>query len=548
VRRAAALSLACTAVLFLGTVDASAAVRFAAPGGSAPAASDCPRSNPCSLYNAADRLALNTNLKAGDEIAVEPGTYSSAAGDLGPEGGIIAAFNTNVHGMAGRPRPLVEVSSGGGAAAFRIEGPQAVLSDVEILAREESRGFSLFDGTVEGVVARADSQLETCRQQGGLVRDTVCLSTGAAGTALGTSLFGAPANQVHTLKLRNVTAIATGPGSVGISFLGSGPLELNGGAAGVLARGAAHDVLAESKSPDPHTPGSGAKLTLAFDHSDFADAQALTDGGGPVSVTAPGFGTNITGNPLLAGDGYHELAGSPTLDAGVADALSGATDVDGNLRRLGAGTDIGADELGDATATTLVCQPDSLVLGGGGTACTATVSSSAGSPTGSVALSGDGPGSFAAVGVCTLVPVGPGASSCGLPYTPSAVGSGTRQLSASYLGDATHELSAGSTAIRVGAPAPAPRLPVFPATAAPNTTLRKKPARRTASRRATFSFLASKAGSSFQCRLDHKPFKRCRSPFTIKRLSPGRHTFQVRAVDSAGVIDPTPAVYGWKVV
>jgi len=83
---------------------------------------------------------------------------------------------------------------------------------------------------------------------------------------------------------------------------------------------------------------------------------------------------------------------------------------------------------------------------------------------------------------------------------------------------------------------------------APQTTVKRKPPKKTRDRTPTFRFASDEPGSSFQCKLDKKPFKPCRSPFTTKRLSLGPHTFKVRARDDSGKLDPTPASYGFKVV
>jgi hypothetical protein len=82
----------------------------------------------------------------------------------------------------------------------------------------------------------------------------------------------------------------------------------------------------------------------------------------------------------------------------------------------------------------------------------------------------------------------------------------------------------------------------------PQTTLRSKPAKTIRDRTPTFRFASSESGSSFQCKLDRKPFRTCRSPFTTKPLSLGKHTFKVRARDDSGKLDPSPASYGFKVV
>jgi hypothetical protein len=83
---------------------------------------------------------------------------------------------------------------------------------------------------------------------------------------------------------------------------------------------------------------------------------------------------------------------------------------------------------------------------------------------------------------------------------------------------------------------------------APQTTLKRKPAKRTHDRTPTFRFASDEDGATFQCRVDGGKFKTCRSPFTTKRLSFGKHTFRVRATDRSGKVDPSPAAYSFKVL
>jgi hypothetical protein len=83
---------------------------------------------------------------------------------------------------------------------------------------------------------------------------------------------------------------------------------------------------------------------------------------------------------------------------------------------------------------------------------------------------------------------------------------------------------------------------------APQTRLRHTPHHHTHDRTPRFSFGANEAGVSFQCRIDRQRFRRCASPFTSKRLALGPHTFAVRARDESGQVDPTPAVYRFKVL
>jgi hypothetical protein len=82
----------------------------------------------------------------------------------------------------------------------------------------------------------------------------------------------------------------------------------------------------------------------------------------------------------------------------------------------------------------------------------------------------------------------------------------------------------------------------------PQTTLRSKPPKRTQDRTPTFRFGANESGVRFECKLDRAAFKACRSPYTVHRLRLGSHTFKVRARDSSGGLDRSPAAYGFKVI
>ena len=99
------------------------------------------------------------------------------------------------------------------------------------------------------------------------------------------------------------------------------------------------------------------------------------------------------------------------------------------------------------------------------------------------------------------------------------------------------------------APQPTPTVTPAPATAdktAPRTLLRTAKISQ-AKRKATFRFASGEQGSTFQCKLDRKRFKRCASPKTYKRLKPGKHVFRVKARDRAGNVDKTPMVKRFRI-
>ncbi len=82
----------------------------------------------------------------------------------------------------------------------------------------------------------------------------------------------------------------------------------------------------------------------------------------------------------------------------------------------------------------------------------------------------------------------------------------------------------------------------------PKTTITKGAPKKTKKHKVKFKFKSSESGSSFECKLDKKKFKPCRSPKKYKRLKKGKHKFKVRAMDAAGNTDPSPAKDKFKVV
>jgi hypothetical protein len=82
---------------------------------------------------------------------------------------------------------------------------------------------------------------------------------------------------------------------------------------------------------------------------------------------------------------------------------------------------------------------------------------------------------------------------------------------------------------------------------APETTLAARPASRTTATAATFTFSANEP-SGFECKLDTAAFAPCSSPKTHTGLTQAAHSFEVRAVDATGNVDPTPAIHRWTVI
>ena len=49
-----------------------------------------------------------------------------------------------------------------------------------------------------------------------------------------------------------------------------------------------------------------------------------------------------------------------------------------------------------------------------------------------------------------------------------------------------------------------------------------------------FKFTSDEPNSTFECKIDKKPYKPCTSPRKVKRLDEGKHKFKVIATDEAG--------------
>jgi outer membrane protein assembly factor BamB len=83
-------------------------------------------------------------------------------------------------------------------------------------------------------------------------------------------------------------------------------------------------------------------------------------------------------------------------------------------------------------------------------------------------------------------------------------------------------------------------------TVAPMTTINTKPASIANATTASFTFSANEA-SNFQCQLDSGGFSTCASPKAYTGVTEGSHTFTVKATDTYGNIEVTPATYSWSI-
>jgi hypothetical protein len=308
-------AILCVAML-AGAEAAQADERFASPGGSGTA---CSADAPCDLKEAVEKAEPN------DEVIVNPGSYT-----VKPTIAVPAFDNVYVHGSLGDPAPRILATSAG--AVFYAQS-DARLSHLDIAGDQNALScgagvrIDRIRATTTGDNAIALSQREDCS-----VRDSLLIAEGANANALrgSSEIDGA----TTTGLVRNVTAVASGPGAVAITseydeLIQPGTFRHD--LRNVIAAGTGADLLARSiytGKAEVHVFNSNFDVVEELKGSTIEGA--LNQASAPIFANA------------AAGD-YRQAAGSPTIDAGSTD-LIGPLDLDGNPRIEGPAPDIGAFE------------------------------------------------------------------------------------------------------------------------------------------------------------------------------------------------------------
>ena len=295
-------------VIALGApASAGATVRFASPTGM--------NTGTCTTFVTACNLqrAVEVVAVGGDEVIVLAGTYSEADE-------LVVSGAKHVHGGVGQPAPNLVFPMQG----VRISGG-AVLERVAVNTTGAAAAC-LIEGNV-------------------LLRDSVCWASAANGVGL-SALADA---QSLAAALRNVTIEATVGPAKGLvaSADNAGSLQLDMKNSIVRGTGPLPDVEAVALD-------GASGVTVALERSNYATE---SEPGATTTITDPGANSNQTAPPVLAsrgGGNFHQLASSPTVDAGSSFFGLGSHDLDGDPRTVEgtagclsgiARPDIGADEL-----------------------------------------------------------------------------------------------------------------------------------------------------------------------------------------------------------
>lgn len=321
--------------------SAMGAVRHASPAGSG---TMCTQMTPCSVVQAVN------SANDGDEVVIAPGDYN-----IGTSAVIDTfALNLAIHGVEGQAPP--RIIAAGNAVARTVSIDTAGSSIRHVVIDQIGTRFSTLDvskGAVASrVFAKTTAAYPACTGLGGLIRDSVCLATNSSGLGVGSSVGGL--NTPGTLRLRNVTAIASGTNGIGIGVDTAGGSNVTIDAKNVIASGDVYDVQAK-------TNGVSDVSIVSLSYSNFASVNSTGPGG--ESITSPSSASNQGTAPLFvnaAAEDYRQAAGSPTIDAGTLDADTGAIDLGGDPRPQGPANDIGAYEAPDSTPpeTTITSGPE----------------------------------------------------------------------------------------------------------------------------------------------------------------------------------------------
>jgi hypothetical protein len=288
------------AALLCAPVTADAVVRYADPG-SADTTGDC-TVLPCRLDRAISVAA------AYDSVQLAGGTYNVSYP--------VAA--TNLIDVYGAPGEQTSRVIGTGASATIAMTWGGTLSNVYVSASASGQyALDLKAVNADRVVAEATGgahaiNLVSAAAPGTWLRNSVANVTSGTGTAV--NISGTGVNRSTTLL--NVTALS--PGGTAIAAGGSAPITIRN----TIARGSV-DI---SGSP-----------AISYSNYRTAKATGVTPGAGDQTASDPIFVIEAAGD-LRPGDG------SPTIDAGAADAAIGTADVAGATRTVGAAIDIGANE------------------------------------------------------------------------------------------------------------------------------------------------------------------------------------------------------------
>jgi hypothetical protein len=370
------LAIAASGVALVTVPAASAATtRYAAPAGSGTA---CSQVAPCDIATAINGAV------SGDVVAVASGTYGSAGSPITQT--LTAAAGVTVEGVATGPgRPVIYSSA---APAMSLSGGASDLDLEQVGSLAEGLDLGTAATATRMYVRTVASDLaDTCSVTGlnVVVTDSLCWEGDP-------SFHSAFIVQSGSATVRNDTIVGANDG-----------LYDNGGSIEAI-----NCILLGPNSKDVSTNAGSVTLTT--------DEYATTGGTPPTSTgqisAAPVFDDAANGD-------FHEGTNAPSINAGLDNAANGTNDLDGDLRELGAHTDLGAYEVvpsGPSATTTAATS-----RGFHGATLTGSLNG-AGAPTSYHFIYGTSAGSLTSSTATQTAPAASGSQAVSVPVTGLAIG------------------------------------------------------------------------------------------------------------------------------
>jgi hypothetical protein len=322
----------------------------------------------------------------------------------------------------------------------------------------------------------------------------------------------------------NGHAGAGGPGG-GIVFVLSGAVT---GTGSILANGAA-GVDADSTSggsASGDSPGGGGGGGTVIVSAATVSALTIAANGGAGGRQIIANGQEAEGPGGGGGGGYVAVTGAVT--ASVLGGAPGTTNSPAltEFPANGATTGGAGQALLSATFTPSYCVDSSLP----GTSITAQPVDPTNDTTGEFSFTSDDP---SATFECAVD--GGAFTACTTPFTTAVLAEGSHTF-AVRAKDAVGNLDA----------TPATFTWVIDTTP-PDTNILTNPSDPSADATGDFTFDSDESDVTYECNLDGGGFVACAETFATPALTNGSHTLEVRAIDEATNVDPTPDTYTWVV-
>lgn len=306
---------------------ASAADRYAYPGGNSTNAATCGFGENCDLESAMDpALAI-------DAVRMDPGVYTVTT----PL--VLSAPGAGLFGEGTTAADVVINSTVTGSPALTLsnqtEGEDFTLNTVT--AGGTSGGINVVNGSVSDISVTATGQYaNACTGATARFVNSLCRATGQFGSAFESILA---ANLSFTFI--NSTLV---PGAYGYGFAGTTLTDGNEMSvemiSTIIVEGSGHPLMLGKTSGGPESQ-------FIAENSNFPCAQVVLDQVSGQSCLTPEDPSNQTAAPIFkdaANGDFTPAADSPTVDAGKVVGLTGDNDLAGNARVQGAAIDIGAFE------------------------------------------------------------------------------------------------------------------------------------------------------------------------------------------------------------